>query len=203
MAKTFEFEQTSISMQFSINLRDRLMMNWVDTRTADFYRHIFAAVTDVLKINQSKNNPRIGFSLKDDKGVFKFGAILNYQKPEEDAEEDTGNWYLEFTFNSEDMTDLDLDLDNHSDVFVRCAAQEAYNICFGRFKSTEFLNSMYCCAFDTLKDFLDANAVEGESVDVSLRGIFTASVEVENGIKIISIVPGEFVKQSIKNDSAL
>ena len=80
MAKTFEFEQTSISMQFSINLRDRLMMNWVDTRTADFYRHIFAAVTDVLKINQSKNNPRIGFSLKDDKGVFKFGAILNYQK---------------------------------------------------------------------------------------------------------------------------
>ena len=201
--KPFEFEQTSIPSQYSINLKDNFGILWVDSRTADLYRTLFATIADVLKYNQSKDAKRIGMTMKDDKGHFKFGAILTFKEPEADSEEDSGNWYLEFTLNPEDMTDLAVDVDNHSDVFVRCAAEEANNICYGRFRSTEIMYNVFNCAIDTLVQFLDVNATETEVVDVTLRGIFTASVAIEDGKKVMSIVPGEYIKQIIKNDAAL
>ena len=203
MGKQFEFEMTSIPTQYSINLKDNFSMIWVESRTADMYRIIFTAIADVLKHNQSTDAKRIGFSLKDAKGNFKFGAILTFKKPEEGSEEDSGNWFLEFTFDQADMTNLNVEIDNHSDVFVKCAAMEAQQICYGRFRSTDSMYDMIICAIDTLVQFLDVNAVEGDTVDVTLRGIFTASVAVEDGEKVMSIVPGEYIKQIIKNDSVL
>ena len=203
MSKQFEFSQTSIPSQFSINLKDNCNMMWVDSRTADMYRILFTSIADVLKIKQSKTLSRIGFKMKDDKGNFKLGAILNYHKPEEGAEEDSGNWYLEFTMYEEDMVDLDLELDNHSDIFVKCVAHEAHAIISGRFNSTEYMYKVMNTVIDTLVHFLDANASETEEVEVILRGVFTASVVVENGTKVMSIVPGEVIKQLIKGDSVL
>lgn len=203
MGKEFEFEQTSIPSQYAINLKDNFGIIWLDSKTADLFRTLFSAVADVLKYNQSKDSKRIGMTMKDDKGHFKFGAILAFKEPEEGSEEDSGNWYLQFTFNPEDMTDLSVDVDNHSDVFVRCASQEANDICYGRFRSTEIMYNMFNTAIDTLVQFLDANATEAEEVDVKLRGIFTASVAIEDGQKVMSIVPGEYIKQKIKNDAAL
>lgn len=204
MGETFrEFEMTSIPSQLSINLKDNYSIIWLDSRSADFYRTLFAAIADVLKYNQNKDNKRIGMSMKDAKGHFKLGAILTFKQADSDAEEDTGNWYLEFTFNQEDMTDLSAELDNHSDIFVRCASHEANEICYGRFRSTEIMNNMFICAIDTLIEYLDTNAVETDVVSVRLNGIFTASVAIEDGQKVMSIVPGEYVKQIIKNDAAL
>lgn len=203
MSKTFEFEQTSIPSQYSINLKDNYGIIWVDSRTADMFRTLFSTIADTLKYNQSKESHRIGMCMKDDKGHFKIGAILNFKQPEEGAEEDSGNWYLELTFNQEDMTDLNVEIDNHSDVFVRCASEEANRICYGRFRSTEIMYNLFNTAIDTLIQFLDANASEAEEVEVNLRGIFTASVAIESGSKIMSIVPGEYIKQIIKNDAAL
>jgi hypothetical protein len=201
--KTFEFDQTSIPSQYSINLKDNTGIIWVDSRSADLYRTLFSAIADTLKIYQDKNLARIGMIMKDDKGNFKFGAVLNYTKPEEGSEEDSGNWYLEFTFYPEDMINLDREIDNHSDTFVRCAAQETQTICYGRFRNIGYMYSMFGIAIDTLISFLDTNASETEEVEVCLRGVFTASVAVEGGKKIMSIVPGECIKQIIKGDSVL
>lgn len=203
MSKTFEFGETSIPSMFQVDLRENFGINWVDSRAADFYRVLFATMADVLKLNQSKDTPRVGLTMKDDKGTFKMGAILVFQKPEEGSEDDTGNWYLQMTFDEADMTDLDISTDNHSDVFVRCASIEASNICYGRFRSTEVMYNMMNTAIDEITKFLDKNASETEEVEVTLRGLFTASVAVENGVKVMSIVPGEYIKQIIKNDSAL
>lgn len=201
--KTFEFEQTGIPSAYSINLKDNFGILWVDSRTADLYRTLLVSMADVLRFNQSKQVSRIGMSMKDEKGHFKLGAILNFKKPEEGSEEDSGNWYLELTFNPEDMTDIEIELDNHSDLFVTCAAKEAHDICGGRFKNTEIMYQMFNTAIDTLVKFLDTQATETEEINVTLRGIFTASVGIEDGEKIMSIVPGEYIKQIIKNDSDL
>ena len=203
MSKTFEFNESSIPSTFQIDLCENYGIGWVDSRAADFYRVLFSTIADVLKLNQSKDTPRVGLSMKDDKGNFKMGAILVFQKPEEGAEDDSGNWYLQMTFDEADMTDLNISTDNHSDVFVRCASIEASNICYGRFRSVEVMYNMMNTAIDEIVKFLDKNASETEDVEVELRGIFTASVAVENGTKIMSIVPGEYIKQIIKNDSAL
>ena len=201
--KVFEFGDTSIPAMFQVDLRENFAINWIESRSADFYRMVFTTMADVLKINQSKDCHRIGLSIKDDKGNFKIGAILVYQKPEDGAEDDTGNWYLQMTFDENDMTDLDLSLDNHSDIYVRCAANEAQNICYGRFRSIEIMYNMINTAIDCLIKFLDKNATEGEEIEVRLHGIFSASATIENGVKVFAIVPGESIKQIIKNDSAL
>lgn len=200
--RSFEFDKTSIPSQFGINLHDNFGMAWVDSRTADMYRVLFTSIADTLKYHEAKDAKRIGMSIKDDKGHMKLGAILNFRAPEEGSDEDSGNWYLEMTFDPEDMKDLDVDVDNHTEVFVTCASKNAYDIANGRFRTTEMMFDVFNTAIDTLKDYLDQNVDMGE-VEVTLRGIFTASAAVEDGKKIMSIVPGEIIKQIIKNDAAL
>lgn len=199
----FEFEKTSIPSQYSIDLKDNFGMIWVDSKTADMYRIIFSAIADTLKFNQNKDVEKTGFVLKDDKGNFKLGAIMTFRKPEDGSEEDTGNWFLELTFDEDDMDGIENIIDNHNDIFIRCATQDAYDIAYGRFKSVDMMYTMFIRAIDTLVAFLDQNASETEEVEVNLRGVFTATVGVEDGVKVFAITPGEIIKQLIKNDSVL
>lgn len=203
MSKEFIFNQTSIPGQFSVNLLEKYKMNWADTNTANIFRVMFTAIADILKSKQDKNVPRIGFSMKDDKGNFKLGAIMTYRKPDAEEEEDSGNWYLEMTFDPEDMVDLDKEIDNHTSEFTVVSNDEAHRIAGARFNKVEYIHIIFGCIVDTIIDFLDANASEAEDVSVSLNGVFTASVAIENGIKVMSIVPGEIIKQIIKEDSIL
>lgn len=203
MSKTFQISETSIPAQVSINLKDDLGLIWLESRTEDLYRVFFSSVADFLKSKQSKEANRIGFRLKDDNGKFKFGAILNFQKPEDDSEEDSGNWYLEFTFYESDMENLDVELDNFDTTFNSIIVKNSLEMMYARFRSVDFMYGALNVAIDTLIKFLDTNASETETVDVSQRGIFIASVAIEDGEKVMSIVPGEVIKQIIKNDSAL
>lgn len=204
MSKTFNLNQCSIPGQYAINVRDRYMMNFSDSRTSDMFRVAFTAVADVLKIHQDKNVARNGLIIKDTKGEFKFGAIMTYRKPEEGEEEDSGNWYLEFTFDEADMQGLDEVREVPSPEFTMAANQECYNIIGFRFKDTTCMYQLVECVIDTIKEFLDANATDdGQEVELVSNGVFTASVVVEDGTKIMSIVPGEIIKQLIKGDSIL
>lgn len=203
MSKQFDFNQTSIPSQYTINVMENYGLLWADTRTADIYRTFFTTVADVLKTYTDKNKSRIGFKFMDDKGNFRFGAILNYRKPDEGEAEDSGNWYLEFTFYEEDMEGIEDIHDNHSDVFIVCAQQEAFNIASARFRTVGFIHDLFNTCIDTVVNFLDVNANETEEVEVKLNGVFTATVAVENDQKVMSIVPGEAIKQIIKADSIL
>lgn len=202
--KQFELGNTSIPSQFSVNLKNNYGMIWLDSRTSDFYRVVLGTMADCCRLYQSKANSRIGLTLKDDKGNFIFGTILSFQKPETESEDDSGNWYLEFTLNPDDMVDLDVDIDNHSREFIQTAALKCNDVMNGRFKNTELMYHMFIEAINTLTTFLDVNASEEEEVEVVLRAVFTATAAYdEDGKKIFSIIPGEYIKQLIKNDAAL
>lgn len=204
MSKNFDFDNTSIPTQMSIDVRDLCSGVWPDDRTRGFFHVLFKSIASYLKVYQTKSEGKVVFKLKDEKGEFKFGAMLVYQKPEEDSEEDSGNWYLEFTFNEEDIgDDVIKEIDNMSDVFYKIMGQHAYDIMSGSFRSSIFMNKLSVIAIDVLIKFLDMNAIDAEDVNVIFRGIFTASIAVEGGKKIMSIVPGETIKQVIKEDSAL
>lgn len=203
MSKEFIFNQTSIPGQFSVNMIEKYKMNWADTNTATIFRVMFTSIADILKSKQDKNVPRTGFSMKDDKGNFKLGAIMTYRKPDAEEEEDSGNWYLEMTFDPEDMVDIDKEIDNHTSEFTVVANDEAFRIAGARFNQVKYIHIIFGCIVDTIIDFLDANASESEDVSVTLNGVFTASVAIENGIKVMSIVPGGIIKQIIKEDSIL
>ncbi len=199
---THDFETSSICSQFVLEARDRYSYNIQDFHVPSVYKFLFEAIASDLKLNQDKDCPRIGFKFTDDKGQFKFGAVLNYNKPEENNEDDGGSFYLEYTFYEEDMTDLDKEITNHSSDFkvcmVQCSLQNG-----AKFRTSECIFNSSELAIDVLKKYLDINANETETVDLVLAGIFTASVAIEDGKKVYSIVPGETVKQIVKNDKIL
>lgn len=202
--KELKFDKSAIPQEFTYNLMEHHDYIWAAVRTPGLYRIMFFTIAEILKHYKSKTTPRVGFILKDLNGQFKFGAVLNYHAPEEDTEDDDkGNYTLEFTLNEADMGDCDIVVDNHSDLFITCVTRHASEILNARFTKMEYCNTIFCEAIDTLVKFLDANASEAEEVSVVYDDVFTATVSVEGGKKMISIVPGSMIKQYIKGDASL
>lgn len=205
MSKSIELAQSALPQEFSLNLSEHYQFNWVAASTPNFYRVFFFTIARILRQNKSKAAGKVGFILKGFNGEFKLGAIVTYHNPDEDNNEDDdkGNFTLEFSLDEKDFENLDTVLDNHSDVFLVCASQQAQEIMNGRFVTNEYCNQLFIEAADTLIKFLDANATAEDEFELIYKGIFTASVAVENGEKIITIVPGEMIKQFIKGDNSL
>ena len=204
MAQTHDFTETSISQELTYNLMEHYNLIWATNRCPGLYRTIFFTMANVLRFKKSKSTPKIGSALKDTNGTFKIGAILTYHAPEDNTDDDDkGNYTLEFTIHESDMNDLDVILDNHSDLFIEASGKMAFDIMSCRFVSMEYCNNIFVEAIDTLIKFMDANATEDGEFTVVYNGVFTATVTVEGGEKIISIVPGEMIKQYIKGDNSL
>lgn len=204
--KELELATSAIPAEMAYNLMENYDLAWSADRAPGLYRVVFMTIAEILKHYKSKSNPEIGFILKDTRGQFKFGAILTYHEPEEgeaNEDDDKGNYTLEFTLKEEEMNGVKIVADNHSDIFVECSGRKASEIMYGRFVNMESCNNLFVESIDTLVKFLDANASEAEEVSVVYKGIFTATVAVVNGEKVIDIVPGEMVKQYIKGDSTL
>lgn len=199
----YQFEETSISSQYTCTLNENYGYLWIDKRTPDFYKLVFATMASYLKSVQDKSKKRSGVKIKDSNGNFKIGAILSYHEPDADCEDDAGNWYLEFTLNEDDMVDLDAEYDNHSDIYVMCISKVLNEIFNGTARSVEALNNMTIAAIDCLTTFLDTNADPDKKIMVELRGYFVACIEYDNGEKFMSVTPGECVKQLIKDDAGL
>lgn len=204
MSKQIMFDESGIAANFSRNLQDQ-SIGLIDERCKELYRVMFATMADILKIFRKKSTPKIAFAMRNENNGFDIGAILTYRAPDEGEEEDSGNWYLEFTFDENDLADIDPEniYDKSNDAFNNCVTNELNIISSGSFRDKRFMSIMFTVGIDTIKEFLDVNATEGEDIDVIMPGVFTASVSVENGIKYMTITPGEAIKQIIKGDSIL
>ena len=207
--KVFEFgvegnaNEPSISLSYVNAIREKYSMIFNETLVPNFYRTLFRSMAIVLKHFEAKATPKIGFSLLNDKGDFRIGAILTYQAPEEGEEDDNGNWNLAFTLDKEDMKELDKAIDSHSDAFWQVASSELYSAIFGHFENAVSMNQMFDEAINNIIVFLDRNSNDGSEVELTLPGIFTASCGFEDGAKVYSIVPGATIKQIIKDDANL
>lgn len=201
--KELELVNTVIPQDIVFNLGEHYEFAWLPDRVPEFYRVMFFTVAEVLKHYKSKEeNPKLGFIFKDLKGNFKFGAIMNYHAPE-DGDDDDGNYTLEFTLNEKDMSDIPVPVDSQSDMFITCVSKIAHDVMGGQFKSMQYCNNLFCEFIDTLVTYLDKNAIADDELNVVLKGIFTATITCKKDKKVITLVPGEMVKQAIKRDVEL
>lgn len=201
--KTFNIEECSIPGSCAANLKNDFGILYNDYEIPDMYRVLFSAITTSLNTCRTKKTDKVGFVLFDTDSKFIMGAIAYFIKPEDSDEEDSGNWYLEMTFDESDLEGCDIKISSESDLFIQSMAHHLKEIVSGRFENVPIMHRSNTYLINTLKDFLDVNATEGEEVEVTLRGVFTASVIVEDGAKVMSIVPGEIIKQAIKKDAIL
>lgn len=203
MAKTFEFDKCSLVGEIGKKLMTDYGMLIPDAIIKDLYRCYFESFPVMLKYHASKKNKKTGFSLKDDKGVFVLGAILNYNAPEDEESEDEGNYVLSFVTNEKDMEGMDLNLDVYMDFYASTVQSLLFSEAHVHCANAKDLFFVEVELIKAIFDFLDKNSNDSdEDVELVYPSVFTATVSIENGAKVYSVVPGYMVKQMIKNDDA-
>lgn len=197
-------------------------INWNSSATLEFTKFLFQSIANYIRLKRYSTKNTV-FKLYDfevgaghdnnrkyDEGcltrddlTFIFGAMCNYIKPEEGEEDDAGNFYLTFTFDESDINDDDYEIHINSfekDFITTIATTAGQKYTIVSYVYTHFV---IVEIFKTLLQYLDKNAFENGVFELYYDGIFEASVIVEDGKKIFSIIPGDFIKTCIKNDSAI
>ena len=162
---------------------------------------LFTGVTDCLAEIKKKETPT-AFVFEQNNKDFIAAAIVQYIPNEDDATK-PGSWSYTWTWYQDDVPTnarLVRATDTEMSVYFRGTGMRKYGL------QWEDVNAIHECTrylILQIKKWLDTNAVEGEEVGVELDGIFQASVAVENGEKVFSIVPDGEIKKLIKDDAAI
>jgi hypothetical protein len=205
--KTINLMDSEIPQMFSMNLRERCGYFWWPERTGDAFNIVFTTIAGFLKRNASKKDKSTGVCLKDAEGNFIIAGVLTYTPPEEDAEDDKGNFNLEFVTSEKDYNELEIDHDINDyerEIYVQ-SEHYAWELANGRWKGVRMMWDIFRNAIDTLFQFLSKNLDEApeDTIEVTLPGVFTAAAAVEDGEKSFAIIPAGAIKQIIKSDVVL
>ena len=144
---------------------------------------------------------------KKGKGKGKSKAKSKEDKKEEKEEEsnDSGNWYLQFTLDEEELKGDDIEIlpssspDFIDAVYKVLITEFRYRISEGVQVSTNMFSIMDAF-IKTLLHWLDQNADAKEEVTVKLENYFEATVAIEDEEKVIAILPSGSLKRAIKSD---
>lgn len=173
--------------------------DWDPTDTNKIYDITFMAISDFLSLAKSKEK-KTALAIRDLKGNLLIAGVVTYHKNEN--ENMPGNWSYEFTFSEEDLMDANIYISSETQ-FQKVFGTTAFNLFSVQFPGTTFVQAILEGAINTLTQWLDVNASESEDVSLEEPGYFVASVAVEKGEKVLSVVPDGAMKRLIKDDSAL
>ena len=168
----------------------------------------FSSVAVYLgKKKVSKEDEATALVLQDISGNFKFMACVEYHLNETNPEE-PGNWSLMFSFNEDDLHELE----KIKAVKIYLFGDEAFKSIMDKvsrdiggfeYGRETFMYDSCLIVVDTLLQVMDFEAKAGEVVDIEFPAFFTISVAVENGEKVISITPDSYLKGFVKEDIKL
>ena len=116
-----------------------------------------------------------------------------------------GNYSFVLTVNDEDLKDIKEGnkygvSDNK---FIQTVGSVAYELHGVRFMQPQYSVIMFRSVIQTMLEWLDTNAKDGEELSIELDGYFIATIGVEDGEKIISITPDGALKRKVKDDAGL
>lgn len=165
------------------------------------YQSTIKAISEFLSIKKSKEQ-KVALSIKDLRDNVLLIAKISYHKGE--TEDDPGNWSFEMSLNNEDIDLTDTNVFASTDLgFYEVLTRTLRNLINHEFYNTTCANSLTTLAYKVLKQWLDENAIDGQVVETGVDGYFIASVAIEDGEKVMSIVPDGAMKSLAKGDSTL
>lgn len=194
-----QFEETSIAGNFSRSTSEKSggLTTIPEDAVGPVIKTAILAMSDYARVVKSKEKP-VAIVIDDLKGNLLLAAVVRYHEGEGDM---PGNWSYEWAFDADDVKDC---------IKYPVSENRAHPFFIDRAKAYRmtYVSPSYiylgCQEFaNTLIDWLDTNAKEGEEVEIDLDGYFKASVIIENGKKIMSFVPDGGIKRLIKDDATL
>ena len=162
---------------------------------------LFTGVAMCLGDVKDRKFPSV-FVFEENNSDFIAAAIVEYFENEDDPSK-PGNWNYTWTWYKEDVpTNSKIYRTTQPELssYFRGVSQGKYGMAF---KDTAAVTEVTRYLLVQIKKWLDENAKEGEEVGVEEEGVFQASVVIENGEKVFSLVPEGEIKKLIKDDSAI
>lgn len=165
------------------------------------FESTFTSIAKYLSFSKNKEK-KAGLVIKDIKGNFILGGIVEYFPNEEDPENNPGNWSFEYSFYEEDFQGIDPVLSTDP-TYQRVFGDHLFEISNLKFYDSNYIILVVESCAKCLKEWLELNAKEGEVTELELDGIFLATTTVENGEKVYSLTPHGELKKKIKNDESI
>lgn len=159
---------------------------------------LVAGITDFLATVKSKDEPS-ALVVNDVKGGFIFAGVVEYNDNEDG--DGQGNWNYYFTFDVKDLEGKK-QYDISQTQVHSVIAKRGYELCRIRFAYPALITEYSVVFGRLLREFLDANAKEGEEFTVEHEGYFMATSAVEDGVVVKSFLPDGAMKRLIKDDAA-
>ena len=128
---------------------------------------LVVSMADFLAAVKSKEN-KVAIDIQDYQNNTKLAAIVEYTPAEE--EDVPGEWSLAFTFDKEDLTDVQV-YTVHDTFFQDVAAVSSFKETGLQFKQTCFMITMFGVLADEIYKWLDVNAKEDELVELNFSKI--------------------------------
>lgn len=149
-----------------------------------------------------KPEQKIAVVINNEKGNFLMGAYVEHHVNEENKDEDnvTKNFSFVLTFDEKDIEDANEKYSNFDNQFQVIAQESNRKHCSLTFVTNESVVLIYSGVVELLLKWLDNNAKENDVVELELPDVFTASVELKNGIKEYAIEPIGKCKRIAKGD---
>lgn len=144
--------------------------------------------------------------VQDLKGNMIVGAVVQYNPAADETEDAEGNWNYFWIWNRDDIPETAQIIPFTNEDVGTVVSTTGYTLCRLKFNSTQYYHDLAIDLFAMIKDTLDQNApvTEGEEYTITHDGYIEASVTVENGEKVFSIMPIGEMKSIIKaNDSVI
>jgi hypothetical protein len=159
---------------------------------------VVAGTTDFLAMVKTKEDGGV-LVFENIKGEMIMAAVVEYN---DNADGDgQGNWNYYWTFNPKDIEGKRRYQISATQVHT-IIAKRGYELCRIRFATPNLITD-YSVLFATLmREFLEANAKDGEEFTVEHDGYFLATAAVEDGVVEKSFLPDGAMKRLIKDDAA-
>ena len=166
------------------------------------FKAMMCGATAFLATVKSTKTP-MALTVTDAENNFIVGAVVEYNESPEEKDETSGNWNYFWTFEKSDIPENAVEYDIKSEKTHKIIMEAAFQYASAKYNGNKGLIDMFTVCFNTLKDYLMEAAQEGDTYELVDPGVFTAQSAVEDGEKVISIVPNRLIKKLIKDDSAL
>lgn len=194
---TVKLMSSELPEMYSKGLFNEKNKNLAPEHTDKIAEILFESVALVLGQAVTKEKPA-SFVIDRIDESFIAGATCEYH-PNEDPEK-PGNFSLSWTVNEDDIP-KNVNLLSLKDPTVHAYFKSVGGEKYGMgFKSAENLITIMTYFVECLIKWLDENAKKDERVEIEQEGVFKASVEIEDGEKVIAIEPDGLVKNLVKND---
>ena len=162
----------------------------------DVLEAIIESSSDFLRMTKTKGKTALVY--KDLKGNFIVAAVVSYN---ENTEEGQDNYNYFWTFDEEDIADATTY--NSTEARVQSLLSTRLYETHGLRTNVSHISTMVEKVLMGLSEYLQDNAKEGEEFQLEDEGYFVASVGVEDGIIVKSLLPDGPMKTLIKDDATV